>query len=69
MITCIFFYEIDTNEVKGSYHDDCLKKTTTKKQQKKKHLLHICILNWGMAVMNYVKCRVSETSEENIFNV
>ena len=22
----IFFYENDTNEVKGSYHDDCLEK-------------------------------------------
>ena len=27
----IFFYENDTNEVKGSYHDDCLEK---------KHSLH-----------------------------
>ena len=67
----IFFYENDTNEIKGSYHDDCLKKekthtktTTTTKKKKKKH---ICILNWGMGVscsrnMNFVKCRVSETS-------
>ena len=29
----IFFYENDTNEVKGSYHDGCL--------EKKNHILHI----------------------------
>ena len=57
------FYENDTNKVKGSYHDDCLEK---------KNIL--CILNWGIAVscsrkMNFVKCRVSETSEEKFFNV
>ena len=57
----IFFYENDTNIVKGSYHDDCLEKIFS-------------ILNWGMAVscsrnMNFVKCRVSETSEEKNFNV
>ena len=56
------FYENDTNEVKGSYHDDCLEKNI------------FCILNWGMAVrcsrnMNFVKCRVNESSEENLFNV
>ena len=33
-----------------------------------------CILNWGMAVscsrnMNFAKCLVSETSEENFFNI
>ena len=60
-----FFTKNDTNEVKGSYHDDCLEK-------KRKNTL--CILNWSMAVscsrnMNFVKCRVSETSEENFFNV
>ena len=54
-------YENDTNEVKGSYHDDCLEK------KEKKNIF--CILNWGMRVscsrnMNFVKCRVSETSEE-----
>ena len=26
----IFFYENDTNEVKGSYHDDCLEKIKLK---------------------------------------
>ena len=45
------------NEVKGSYHDDCLEKNSN----------IFCILNWGMAVscsrnMNLVKCRVSKTS-------
>ena len=31
------FYENDTNEVKGSFHDDCLeKKTTTKKKKTQK---------------------------------
>ena len=44
----------------NNYHDDCL--------EKKPNLF--CILNWGMAVscsrnMNFVKCRVSQTSEEN----
>ena len=44
------FYENDTNEVKGSYHDDCLEKNNN----------IFCILNWGMAVrcsrnMNFVK--------------
>ena len=58
----LIFYENDTNKVKDSYHDDCLEKK------------HICLLNWDMAVscsrnMNFVKCRVSETSAENIFNV
>ena len=32
----IFFNENDTNEVKGSYHDDCLEK-----KKKKQHILHI----------------------------
>ena len=32
------FYENVTNEVKGSYHDDCLEK---KNKTKKKHILHI----------------------------
>ena len=32
----IFFYENDTNEVKGSYHDDWLAK-----RKKKQHNLHI----------------------------
>ena len=59
------FYENDTNEVKGSYHDDCLEK---------RNKSIFCRLNWGMAVscsrnMNFVKCRMSETSEENFFNV
>ena len=63
MIT--FFYENDTNEVKSSYHDDC-----SEKKQKK----IFCILNWAMAVscsrnMNFVNCRVSETSEEKFFNI
>ena len=53
------FYENDTNEVKRSYHDDFLKKKNI-----------VCILNWGMVVscsrnMNFVKCRVIETSDEN----
>ena len=61
------FYENDTNEVNGSYHDDCLEKRKTKQNI-------FCILNRGIAVscsknMNFVKCRVSETSEENFFNV
>ena len=69
----IFFYENDTNEVKGSYHDDCLEKRKKKKKKTKKKNI-FCILNWGMAVscsrnMNFVKCRVSETSEEKCFNV
>ena len=42
--------------------------------QKKENKNIFCILNWGMVVscsrnMNFVKCRVSETSEENVFNV
>ena len=71
-ITCVLqtqfsSYENDTNEVKGLYHDDCLEK------RKKKNKI-FCILNWGMAVscsrnMNFVKCRVRETSEENFFYV
>ena len=28
MYIIIFFYENDTNEVKGSYHDECLEKKT-----------------------------------------
>ena len=48
------FYENDTNEVKGSYHDECLEK-------RKK--------NWGMVVicsrnMNFVKCRESERARK-----
>ena len=40
------FYENDINEVKGSYHDDCLEQklnnNNNKKQtNKKKHILHI----------------------------
>ena len=35
-----FFYENDTNEVKGSYHDDCLEK-------RKQNIF--CILNWRLA--------------------
>ena len=55
------FYENDTNEVKGSYYDDCL--------EKRKNNNIFCILNWGMAAscsrnMNFVKCRMSKTSEE-----
>ena len=47
----------------GSYHDDCLEKNNI-----------FCILNGGMAAscsgnMNFVKCQVIETSEENFFNV
>ena len=62
-------YENDTNEVKGSYHDDGLEK---RRRRKKTNIF--CILNWAMAVscsinMNFVKCRVSETSEEKKFNV
>ena len=57
----IFFYENDTNEVKGSNHDDCL-------QKRKKNIF--CILNWAMAVscsrnMNFVKCRVKTSEEKN----
>ena len=69
------FYENDTNKVKGSYHDDCLEKEKKNKKKKQKKKTNIfCILNWGMAVswsrnMNFVKCQVSETSEENFFNV
>ena len=33
------FCENDTNEVKGSYHDDCLEK---KNKKKKQHILHSC---------------------------
>ena len=63
-ISLYFFYENDTNEVKDSYHDNCL--------EKRKKIF--CILNWGMEVccsrnMNFVKCRVSETSEEKFCNV
>ena len=63
----IFFNEDDTNEVKGSYHDDCLEK-----KKEKKNIY--CIFNWGIAVScsrnkNFVKCRVSETSDEIFFNV
>ena len=50
----LYFYGNDTNEVKGSYHHDCIKKGKK----------IFCILNWGMAVS-----RVSETSEEKFFNV
>ena len=44
----------------------------TAKKKKQKNIF--CISNCGMAVscsrnMNFVKCRVSETSEENFFNV
>ena len=44
----------------------------TAKKKEKKNIF--CILNCGMAAscsrnMNFVKFRVSETSEENIFNV
>ena len=43
---------------------------TAKRKRKK----IFCILNWGMAAscsrnMNFVKCRVSDTSEDNFFNV
>ena len=63
-------YENDTNEVKGSYHDDGLEKR--RRRRKKNNIF--CILNWAMAVrysinMNFVKCRVSETSEEKKYNV
>ena len=66
----MFFYENDTNEVK--YHDDYLEKRRRRRRKKKKK--KICILNWSMAVscsrnMNFVKCRVNETSEEKVFNV
>ena len=55
------FYENDTNEVKGSYHDEYLEK------RRKKNIF--CILNWGMAVsssrnMNFVKCRESERARK-----
>ena len=77
----IFSYENDTNEVRASYHDDCLEKInqqqqnkTKKKKKKKKKKNIFCILNWGMAVscsrnMNFVKCRGNETNEEKVFNV
>ena len=32
----IYFYENDTNEAKGSYHDDCLEKKNEKKKKQKK---------------------------------
>ena len=35
-IILFFFYENDTNEIKGSYHDDWLEK-----KNNKKHILHI----------------------------
>ena len=58
----IFFYENDTNEVKDSYHDDCLEKNI------------FCILIWSIAVsfssnVKFVKCRMSKTSEEKTVNV
>ena len=64
--------EYKINEVKGSYHDDCLEKEEEEEKKKKKNIFSI--LKWGMAVscsrnMNFVKCRVSETSEEMFFNV
>ena len=31
----IFFHENDTNEVKGSYHDDCIESFSKKKKKKK----------------------------------
>ena len=66
----MYNYIFNENEIKGSYHDDCLEK----KKKKKKQTNMFCILNWGMAVscsrnMNFVKCRESETSEVNFFNV
>ena len=41
---------------------------------KRKRKQIFCILNWGMAAscsrnMNFVKCRVSDTSEDKFFNV
>ena len=62
ILVILFFYETDTNEVKGSYHDDCLEKNNN----------IFCILNWGIAVscsrnMNFVKCRVSKTGAEKSF--
>ena len=55
----IIFYETDTNEVKGLYHDDCLEKNNI-----------FCILDWGMAVscsknMNFVK-KPSDLNERGI---
>ena len=48
--------------------------TAQKKKKKKKKKNIFCILNWGMAVscsrnINFVKCRVSETSEEKNFSM
>ena len=37
----IFSDENDTNEVKGSCHDDCLEKERERERKKKKHILHI----------------------------
>ena len=31
ILVIIFFYKTGTNEVKGSYHDDCLEKKNKKK--------------------------------------
>ena len=40
---------------------------TSWKKKKKKHILHI---EMGVCPeYEFVKCRVSETSEENVFNV
>ena len=67
------FYENDTNEVKGSYHEDCLEKKRTKKKtkkkQKKKHSLHIELGHGGWLLQKYEFCKMpSERNERrNIF--
>ena len=60
------FYENDTNEVKGSYHDEYLEK-----RRKKKHILHIELGHGGQQLQKYVFCKMprERTSEEKNFNV
>ena len=59
----LYFYENDTNEVKGSYYDDCLEKR--KKQQ---HILHIRLGHSGNLLQKYEFCKMpSERNERGKF--
>ena len=63
------FYENDTNEVKGSYHDDCLekkkkKKSKQKKKKKKNHILHIELGHGGKLLQKYEFCKMPSERNE-----
>ena len=59
MYKIIFFYENDTNEVKGSYHDDCLEK-----KKKRKHILHIKLEHGGLLLQKYGFCKMPSERNE-----